>query len=260
MSAPPLAIALLGGLLLGACALPPNTALGDWSRSASIATDRPSLAPPPDPDAIRAMQRALGLYFQALGVLWDNADLPLMDAEFPALAARAAPFDPAAAQAIRGLGGHLQTASANPPMRWLPRDNSGQRPLPEDWRLADLIGASDGAVQILLASLARAVAAPTHPDMGATPPAATDPVLRRLQRETQQTNHAAQEARRAARQDYARTLPEIGTTHAALRAQGRHITQREVERQVFLADDRLRRAIATLPPEPPGALATAWPR
>lgn len=258
MSAPSLALALLGSLLLGACALPPNTALGDWSRSASIATDRPSLAPPPDPDAIRAMQRALGFYFQALGVLWDNADLPLMD--FAALAARAAPFDPTAAQAISGLGGHLHAASSNVPMRWLPRDNSSQRPLPEDWRLADLIGASDGAVQILLASLARAAAAPTPTDMGAAPPAATDPVLRRLQMEAGQTEQAAQAARRAARQDYARMLPEIGTTHAALRAHGRHITQREVERQVFLADDRLRRTIAALPPETPGALATAWPR
>jgi hypothetical protein len=260
MFTPPLALALLSSLLLGACALPANTALGDWSRSASVATDRPSLAPTSHADAARAMQRALGLYFQALGVLWDQAELTFSDADFAALAARAAPLEPAAATAIGVLGGNLHAASTNKPMRWLPPDNSGQRPLPEDGRLADLIAASDGAVQTLLASLSRAVTGQSWPATPATQPVASDPVLHRLQQEAQQTDQAARGARQATRENYARILPEIGGIHAALKAQGRLISQRSMERQVFLADERLRRSIATFPPEPVGAMAMAWPQ
>jgi len=38
-------LALLACLALSACGLPPNHALRDWARTASIAVDRPSLAP-----------------------------------------------------------------------------------------------------------------------------------------------------------------------------------------------------------------------
>lgn len=245
------ALAALGLLLLGACGLPPNTAVGDWSRSASIGTDRPSLAAPPNALAIRAVQQALGRYFTALGILWDNAELQFQGAEFASLVPRAAALDPAAGEAIAVLATNLRAASEDRPLQSLPRDNSGPRPLPEDARLANLVGSSDDAVQRLLAILARAVQAEPPPALTAIGPNSTDPALRQLQRETAEARERARAAHLAARQDYARMLPEIGAAHAALKAQGRQITQREVERQIFLADDRLRRAIAALPREAP---------
>jgi hypothetical protein len=263
MSARSPALALLGLLLLGACGLPPNTAVGDWSRTASIGTDRPSLAAPPHAEAIRAMQQGLGTYFFALGILWDNAALPFREADFAPLAAPAARFDPAAGEALQRLTVNLRAASSDTPSPWLPRDNSGPRPLREDWRLVDLIAASDGAVQLLLASLARAVTAEAAPAVAPAGPLASTPALRELQEEALRDDAASRAARRAARQDYARLLGEIGAGHAALKAQGIRITQREVERQVFLADDRLRRAIAILPREAPqdrpDALAAVLP-
>lgn len=244
------ALALLGLLLLGACGLPPNTAVGDWARSASIGTNRPGFATPPHAAPVRAMQQALGIYFTAIGVLWDNAELDFRAAEFMALAPDVGIFDPAAGEAIRALATNLRAASNDRPLQSLPRDNAGPRPLPEDWRLANLIGASDGAVQLLLASLARAVRAEPVPAI--IPPAATaDPALGQLQREAAQEQQIGRSARLAARQDYARMLTQIAAAHAMLKAQGRLITQREVERQIFLTDDRLRRAIAALPREVP---------
>lgn len=257
------ALVLLGLLLLGACGLPPNTAVGDWSRSASIATDRPSLAAPPNAAAIRAMQEALGTYFYALGVLWDNADLTFREPLFTPLAAPAAAFDPAAGRAVQDLAAQLRLASTDKPLQYLPRDNSGARPLPEDWRLVNLIAASDASVQLLLATLGRAVTEEAPPAAPSAPPPAADAVLRRLQLDRQGDAETARAARLAARQGYARLLPEIGAGHAALKARGRQITQREVERQVFLADDRLRRGIAALPREAPlarpDALAAVLP-
>jgi hypothetical protein len=258
------ALVLLGLLLLCACGLPPNTAVGDWSRSASVATDRPSLAAPPHAAAIRAMQEALGTYFYALGILWDNADLTFREAEFAPLAAPAAAFDPAAGRAIQELAAQLRRASADKPLQWLPRDNSGPRPLPEDWRLVNIIAASDASVHLLLATLGRAVTAEAPPTAPPAAPPAVDPALRRLQLDLQADGEAARAARLAARQDYARLLPEIGAAHTALKARGINITQREVERQIFLADDRLRRGIASLPREAPlttpDALAAVLPR
>lgn len=257
-------MALLGLLLLGACGLPPNTAVGDWSRTASIGTDRPSLAAPPHAEAIRAMQQGLGTYFFALGILWDNAALPFRETEFAPLAAQAARFDPAAGEALQTLTVNLRTASADTPSPWLPRDNSGPRPQREDWRLVNLIATSDGAVQLLLASLARAVSVEAAPAAAAAGPVASTAALQQLQQEALRENAASRAARAAARQDYAIMLGEIGAGHAALKAPGIMITQREVERRVFLADDRLRRAIAILPREAPQdtpeAMAAVLPR
>jgi hypothetical protein len=252
-----LGVLLLGGLLPAGCGLPPNTAVGDWSRTASIAADRPSLAGPPHAAATRAMQEALATYFYALGILWDSAALPFRPTEFAALAAPAAAFEPAAGAAIQQLGANLRAASEDLPLQFLPRDNSGPRPLREDWRLVNLIAASDGAVQALLVALARAVQAEPLPGPPAAEIAATDPVLQQLQRETAEAEVAARTATAAARRDYARMLPEIGASHAALKAQGRLVTQRAMERQVFLADDRLRRAVAALPREAPRAAPAA---
>jgi hypothetical protein len=252
-----LGMALLGGLLPGGCGLPPNTAVGDWSRTASIATDRPSLAIPPHAAATRAMQEALSTYFQALGILWDGALLTFAPAEFAPLASRAAGFDPAAGAAIETLARNLAAISADPPLQWLPRDNSSPRPLPEDWRLVHLIAGSDAAVQSLLAALARAVQAAPEAAPPVAAAATADPALLRLQRDEAEAQQAARAAMAAARRDFARLLPEIGAGHAALKAQGRLLTQREVERQVFLADDRLRRAMAALPREAPRATPLA---
>jgi hypothetical protein len=251
-----LALALLGSLslgllLLGACALPPNTTVGDWSRSASIGTDRPSFAAPPHARPIRAMQLALARYFTAMGVLWDGAELPSQEAEFAPLAPAAAVFAPMAGEAIRTLATTLHTAHQERPLQSLPRDNSGPRPLPEDWRLTNVIASSDAAVQLLLASLARAVLAEPVLETPSLALPATDPALRQLQREEAERQAAASAARLAARQDYARMLSEIGLLHAALKGRGRLVTQREMERRVFLADDRLRRTIAALPREAP---------
>lgn len=247
------ALLLLALLSLGACRLPPNTALGDWSRTARIAIDRPSLATPPHAAAAQAMQAALGRHFLALAVLWDGADLRFAEGEWPPLVARAAAFDPAAGAAVAALGAGLSAASLDQPLAWMPRDNSGPRPLHEDWRLVNLIAANDGAVQALLAGLARAMAEP--PDPAPAPPAppppapGAEPALRHLQREAEEARMAARAAEAASRRDYVRLLPEIAAEHAALRASGRLITQRAMERQLFLAEDRLRRVIAALPSE-----------
>ena len=242
-------LALLSlGVSLGACRLPPNTALGDWARTAGIAIERPGLLVPPHAAAARAMQAALARHFAALAVLWDGADLRVAEGELAPLVAPAAAFDPAAGAAVAALGEGLSAASLDQPLAWMPRDNSGPRPLPEDWRLVNLIAANDGAVQALLASLARAMAEPPEP-VPPPRPSEADPALRQLRREAEEARAAARAAQAAARRAYVRLLAEIGAEHAALRASGRRVTQRAMERQIFLAEDRLRRAIATLPSE-----------
>nr|WP_314075622.1 hypothetical protein [uncultured Roseococcus sp.] len=235
---------LLG--LLGACALPVNTALRDWTRSAETALDRSGAAP-----ASLAAREALATYFQALGALWDGADLSFDAARFATLAA--AQPDPAVAGAIRELGRLLRAASDEKPPRWLPADNSGPTPAYEDRRLSTTIRAADPSVQFLLAALNRpAVPAAATP---MPPPAATDdPALQQVQleQEARRARRAAQEQTAQNRQ--AAVLAELAAGHALLAGLAGRLRQRETERELRRAEDRLRRAMADRGAlQPPGA-------
>lgn len=226
--------------LLGACALPLNTAVRDWARTAGIAITQPRPTPP-----AHAMQEALSTYFLALGVLWDGIDLTFDDASFAALAPRL--DDPQAAEAMAELGRLLRAASDEKPPRWLPADNSGPAPAYEDRRLSATIRAADAPVQLLLAALARparAAQAPRQPAPPGDAEEAQDPGLRQALAERQ-----AQEARiaaeaRAARTRYAAVLAQVAEGHAVLAANAGRIRQRATERELRLAEDRLRRVMA----------------
>ncbi len=222
---------------VASCALPLNTAPREWSRTAGMAIDRPSLATGPD---VLAMQHALAAYFYALGVLWDGAALSFNEVEFRSLASRAGAPE---AAAITELAAGLRAANLDTPPRWMSTSSSSAQPAYEDRRLVNLLQASDGAVQTLLASLARASLPGPRPQI-ALP---EDPILLEVAREAGRQAASA----RAARATYARLLAEIGTVHAALKAQGGMITHRSTELELRQAEDRLRRGMAELPPEAP---------
>lgn len=228
---------LLG--LLGACALPVNTALRDWTRTAETALDRSAATPASAPG-----REALSTYLQALGALWDGADLSFDAPRFEALAV--AEPDPAAAGAIRELGRLLRAAGDEKPPRWLPADNSGSSPAYEDRRLSATIRAADPSVQLLLAALGRPAAPAPLP-----PPAPTeDPALRQVERE-REARRAAQEREARARQA---ALAELAAGHALLASLAGRLRQRETERELRRAEDRLRRALSNRGTRrPPGA-------
>lgn len=140
---------ILALALLGACALPVNTAPREWSRMASLALDRPDLA---DSDGDRAIQEALASYFYALGVLWDGAPLTFRAEAFTRLATR---LSEPASGAMAELSAALVQASADTPPRWMTTESFSPRPAYEDQRLANLIRAANAPVQLLLAELRR---------------------------------------------------------------------------------------------------------
>lgn len=227
---------LLLPALLGACALPLNTAVRDWSGTAGIAVARPGVA---EPEAARALRQALSIYFQALGVLWDGSDLTFDEARFAGLAEKVA--EPRAAQAIAELGRALRAASDEKPPRWLPRDNSGPAPAYEDRRLTRTIRAADGPVRILLAALSGTVTMPARapiPDAGV--PDVGDPALRQalLERDA----HLVAEGQ-AAGARYLAVLDRIAEGQAVLADRAGQIRQRSTELQLRDAEDRLQRTI-----------------
>lgn len=228
--------------LLGACALPLNTAVQDWSQTAGIAVTRPGPAAPESADAARAMQGALSTYFHALGVLWDGAELPFDAAPFAGWAAEVP--DPAASEAIVALGRLLRAASDEKPPRWLPRDNSGPTPAYEDLRIYHIVPAADGSVQILLAALSPLVgAAEAAAPLASAGNDTSDPALRQalLEREASQARHIAEQ--RPARARQVAVLTVIAESHAMLAARGDVIRQRSTELQLRAAEDRLIRAM-----------------
>lgn len=248
---------LLGLPVLAACSLPLNTALRDWTRSASVAVAQ-SQQPPTD--AALAVQQALSTYFQALGILWDGADLPFDDVGFTALAGRAG--DPATARTILELRGVLRAASDDNPPRWLPRDNSSPAPAYEDRRLSRAIEAADGPVQSLLAALSastattRAVAAP---QAGGSDDARLDPALRQVALEREEARSREAAARAAANARHVELLARISEGHALLAGRSDRLRQRSTELLVQQEEARLRRAMARSFLPPNATLAAATP-
>ncbi|MBR0683305.1 hypothetical protein GXW74_22660 [Roseomonas eburnea] len=239
-------LALFALVLVAGCSLPPNTALRDWARTASILADHPAAvapepgaappraAPAPDPgdeaararrDGLVAQQQALAVYLYALGVLAEEEQpLTFREEPYAALAPRAAAADPAAARAVAEIGAILRAArEANLPPG--ARANSaGQATVVEDHRLRSVIRAADTPVQALVAALAAGIAA--------APPA------------------GAERRPGADREAYLRVLAAIGEGHAMLKARARHITQEDLARELRAEEDRLIRAAYRLPADP----------
>jgi hypothetical protein len=211
---PGLAALLL--VLLAGCALPPNTALRDWARTASVTADRPGLMPPED--ALLAQQEALAAYLYALSVLArPEQRLTFDDAAFGRIRARAAPVARAEA-AIGGLAAVLagaRDANLAPGAR---ANSAHPARVVEDLRLPPFVAAADPPLQALLAALGEGLGAAGGAD-----------------------------ADRAA---YRRLLAAIAEDHAMIAAQARHIEAREVARRIQAAEDRLLRLALLLPPDP----------
>ncbi|CAH0208770.1 hypothetical protein [Roseomonas sp. CECT 9278] len=205
-------------LLVVGCALPPNTALRDWSRAASVAVDRPALLAPPDRrDGLAAQQAALAIYLYALGVLaQDEQPLTFDAAAFAALPPRAAVADPAAGRAVHEIGVILAAARAANLAPGARANSAAPAPLVEDNRLRQVIRTADAPVQALVGALAAGLDAGGDADRGT----------------------------------YARLLAAIGEDHAMLRANATHIRAREVARGIMAAQDRMARLARRLPPDP----------
>lgn len=205
-------------LLVVGCALPPNTALRDWSRAASVAVDRPALLAPPDRrDGLAAQQEALAIYLYALGVLAeDEQPLTFDAAAFAALPPRAAAADPAAGRAVGEIGAVLAAARAANLAPGARANSAAPAPLVEDNRLRQVIRTADAPVRALVAALVSGIEAGGDPD----------------------------------RETYARLLAAIGEDHAMLRAKATHIRAREVARGIMASQDRLVRLSRRLPPDP----------
>jgi hypothetical protein len=130
-------LALLACLALSACGLPPNHALRDWARTASVAVDRPSLAPA----GAEQRQAALAGWLQALAILAEEEGMPTFGP-----AQGSAPDDPAAAT----LAGVLRAAAATPPNRG---PTAGADAQDEQRRLPVAIRAADPSVQAIITAL-----------------------------------------------------------------------------------------------------------
>lgn len=208
---PGLAALLL--VLLAGCALPPNTALRDWARTASVTADRPGLMPPDD--ALLAQQEALASYLYALSVLArPEQRLTFDDAAFALIRARAAPAE----AAIGGLGAVLAAARDANLAPGARANSAYPARVVEDLRLSPFVAAADQPLQALLAALREGLGAAEGAD--------------------------------ADRAVYLRLLAAIAEDHAMIAAQARHIEAREVARQVQAAEDRLLRLALLLPPDP----------
>ncbi|WP_188968911.1 hypothetical protein [Neoroseomonas lacus] len=210
------AIILLGCLLLG-CALPPNTALRDWARLASVLADHPSAAAAPNPaqrDGLLAQQQALAIYLYALSVLaTEESTLTFRPEPFAPLPSRAAAADPAAGPAVAEIGRLLAAArAANLPPGARAR-SAGSATVVEDLRLRPLIRAADAPVQMLVGTLSRGTTGPEE-------------------------------------ETYRQVLAAIGQGHAMLKAQAGDIRQRETARDIMAQEDRLRRLMLILAPDP----------
>lgn len=233
---------LVGAILLlvgtSGCALPRNTAIVDWARTASIAASLPAEAEAP---ATRAMQQALATYLLALGVLADQAVLAFDEAGFRALAE---PMPPLGADAVNRLALFLRAASDEVPERWASRESSRPEPSYEDRRLAAVLWRSDAAVQSLVAALAEALACADV--VPATAPLM--PTDLALQIEWEAWRLARISDRSIARAAQGDLVRRIGEGHALLASRASAITQRETERQLRSAEDRLRQSMARLPP------------
>ncbi len=214
------AIAVIACLLSVGCALPPNNSLRDWARLASILADHPDAVAPPTPagrDGVIAQQEALAIYLYALSVLaTEESTLTFRAGAFAPLVPRAAAADPAAGPAVAEIGRLLAAArAANLPPGARAR-SAGSQTVVEDLRLRPLIRAADAPVQVLVGTLARG---------------------------TEGLSGAEQDA-------YRQVLVAIGEGHAMLKARASDIHQRGVARDILAQEDRLRRLMFILEPDP----------
>ena len=188
------------------CALPPNTALRDWARLASILVDHPSaiVAPmPPERDGLLAQQEALAIYLYALSVLaTEESTLTFRAEPFAPLVPRAAAANPAARAANLPPGARANSA--------------GSQTVVEDLRLRPLIRAADAPVQVLVGTLTQGIGGTDAPEQAA----------------------------------YREVLAAIGQGHAMLKAGAADIRQREMARDIMAQEDRLRRLMLILAPDP----------
>lgn len=212
-------IAIAAVLLLTGCALPPNTALRDWARLASVLADHPDAVAPAASsarDGLVAQQEALAIYLYALSVLAkEESLLTFRDDAYAPLIPRAAAADPAAGEAVAALSQALATARAgNFPPHARAR-SAGSATVLEDLRLRPLIGAADAPVQVLVGTLSRGTAGLAGPE----------------------------------EETYRQVLTAIGEGHALLKARVDVIHQREVARAILDQEDRLRRLVLILQPD-----------
>jgi hypothetical protein len=141
------AVAVLA--MLAGCALPPNTALPDWARSASELAGQAAA----QPDAARD---ALAVYLYALGVVAREDVLTFREAPYAALAARAG------TPAVDALGVVLRRArDANPDLE-VRAYSAGRAEAVEDLRLRPMLQAADPPVQALVALLSAGSADPAE--------------------------------------------------------------------------------------------------
>ncbi|MBR0651433.1 hypothetical protein GXW78_17315 [Roseomonas terrae] len=198
--------------LLVGCALPPNTALRDWAQLASVAADQPEAVPPGDArDGLRAQQAALSIYLYALSVLAQEESMLTFRAEaYAPLVRRAAAGDAAAGAAVAQLGRLLEAAYAANPVPGARARSAGSPTVIEDLRLRPLIRGADAPVQGLAATLA------------------------------QGTGDDA----------YRAVLLAIAEGHALLATRAADIRQRAMARDIQAQEDRLRRLMLFLAPDP----------
>lgn len=210
--------AIAAATLLAGCALPPDTALRDWARLASLLADQPS-AVASDPaaarDGLRAQQGALAAYLYALSVLAEpEAPLTFRAEPFAMLEAQAAATDPTAARAVAQLGATLRAARAGNIPPDARANSAGSTVVIEDLRLVPFIRSADPPVQALAASLARGTRAGAEGEA------------------------------------YRQVLAAVAQTHATIAARGVRLRQREASRDILAGQDRLRRLALSLPPDP----------
>ncbi|MBW6397099.1 hypothetical protein KPL78_04525 [Roseomonas sp. HJA6] len=212
-------IAIAAVLLLTGCALPPNTALRDWARLASVLADHPDAVAPAASsarDGLVAQQEALAIYLYALSVLArEESLLTFRDDAYAPLIPRAAAADPAAGAAVAALGQALATARAGNFPPGARARSAGSATVLEDLRLRPLIGAADAPVQVLVGTLSRGTAGLAGPEQ----------------------------------ETYRQVLTAIGEGHALLKARIDVIRQREVSRAILDQEDRLRRLTLILQPD-----------
>jgi hypothetical protein len=211
---------LLGSLLMVGCALPPNTALRDWARLASILVDHPSAVVAPAPaerDGLLAQQEALAIYLYALSVLaTEESTLTFRAEPFAPLVPRAAAANPAAGPAVAELGRLLAAARAANLPPGARANSAGSQTVVEDLRLRPLIRTADAPVQVLVGTLTQGIGGTDAPEQAA----------------------------------YREVLAAIGQGHAMLKAGAADIRQREMARDIMAQEDRLRRLMLILAPDP----------
>lgn len=252
-------------VVLAGCALPENTAVRDWARSASLVADYPLMMSvdtsgpgsmtarggPARGDGVRATQEALAIYLYAVGVLAEEGVLTFREDSYAPLAARAMALGPLVAAAVSSIGALLSAARSDNPRPGERAYTAGQDEVHEDQRLRHTIRQADASVQILVAALSDAVATPSAVAPEASRAAVDRPgggsVAGQSAREAQALSERVRDVLEAGRAEYVRILAQIGQGHALLKARARHITQEETARLLRTETIMLRHAMTMRP-------------